>query len=211
MSSKRPRVGEGPDERPDEVNTIPSVESLLRKQHQELLDAFTRLEAHNKQVVAESEEKMNDLKRQNQELRSEIESLRTAPKPATNEVALLELAVSSWESSELARQFNRLANVTLRLNLTTGDRRPGRREVEGLCRIMYDNQRLSRLECFMQQYSSCNFINEYCIDQIGMGNNVVAASEGWGSTCLEHKGDDGCVWITKRGAAWIIGSGRPSC
>ncbi|RBR23090.1 uncharacterized protein FIESC28_04085 [Fusarium coffeatum] len=201
MSSKRPRT----DETPDDVDAVPSVERFLRQQHQELLDAFTRLEAHKNRVVAESEKEINDLKRQNQELRSEVESLRTANSSPP--------AAVSQEPNHVARHFDEIAKVALRLNLRTQNIPPSSREIEVLSRIIFDAHRLSNLEHFMQKAGSINNRCRYCVDMISERPIADASSPvGWirkkGPSCLFHADDDPCVWIVKRGADWVVGRGR---
>ena len=190
-----------------QVDAIPSVESFLRQQHQELLDAFTRLEAHKNRVVAESEKEINDLKRQNQELRSEVESLRTANIPPP--------AAVSQEPNHVARDFDEIAKVALRLNLRTQNTPPSSREIEALSRIFFffDAHRLSNLEHFMQKAGRINNQHRYCVDVISErpiadGSSPVGWIEKKRPSCSFHADDDPCVWIVKREGRWVIGRGR---
>ncbi|CAG7557949.1 unnamed protein product [Fusarium equiseti] len=198
MSSKRPRVVESPDE----VDIIPSVESLLREQHQQLLDALTRLEAHNRQDVAESEKRINDLKRQIQELRSENESHHT-----TNN-SLPELAVVPQEQYHLAQQFDRITKIAPRLDLRIQE--PKGREVEVLFLVLCNDRRLAHLERFLQAAPSQSNRSghRYCVEEIGEGYKAWTAILGQnGGRSCGHKTEGDYVWITKREIGWVIGSG----
>lgn len=185
-----------------QVDTIPSVESLLRQQHQELLDAFTRLEARHKQVVADSEKQISNLKRQNQKLLLENESLHTATSSPP--------AVVSQLPEHLARQLIQIKKVTSKLGLQFHE--PKDLEVEALSFVLCGDYRLRFLKHFLENGPHTPSLAglPYCVDQILRGIQSMAVHGKKGTSCNGHKNRDVCVWVIKRENGWAVGSGPAS-
>lgn len=87
-------------------------------------------------------------------------------------------------------------------------------EVSVLSRVVSDETQLANLKRFLQEYSDCPYMDRilFCLEQTGQESTTdvhLCISSRNGTRCRAHDNrSDNCVWVTKRGNGWVIGSGR---
>ncbi|RBR23091.1 uncharacterized protein FIESC28_04086 [Fusarium coffeatum] len=204
MSPKKRRMNDGATINSEKITTLELQVENLRSE--------------NEHLTSENESlKISTLERQVETLRSENERLTSQNKSLKQDLEITEPSPgqeSTPTPDHLGTALNHVRDVASKLNITLREPNQGN-EFSVLCGVVSQKWKLTSLKCFFQEYSGLPEIKGrvFCLEQISYNYAAVQDSVlGKDLTrCPAHERHHGeCVWVSKRGSGWIVGSGRLS-